>query len=240
MRVAFRSDRGRKRINNEDSVCVDVDSGIFILADGMGGHQAGEVASEIAVRKVHQLVKEKISGSHESPNYRKCLLESFAGTNDALRQAALVDKSLHGMGTTLLVAAVGNGKVNICHVGDSRAYVIRESIRQLTKDQAAGGFLVEYDSWTCEDIDPGPWRVLTQAVGTSEHLTPEFLEMSVQKDDFLLLCSDGLTDMLSDDEISSIFAQCGRDVECLADCLVDAANDNGGHDNISVIVVKFE
>ena len=141
MKAVFRSDTGRKRANNEDSVFMDVHSGIFILADGMGGHQAGEVASEIAVRRACDFVREKVSAPHEHLDYQKCLLESFVKANDAVRQAALTDKSLTGMGTTLLLTVVGNGKAYIGNVGDSRAYLVRESLRQLTKDQTVAAFL---------------------------------------------------------------------------------------------------
>ncbi len=240
MKVAFRSDTGRKRTNNEDSVYVDSDSGIFILADGMGGHRGGEVAGKIAVREAFNCVKEgipKLNGSFSCP---ELLVNAVGAANDAVKEAAIQDSSLSGMGTTLLLSAIVAGKVHICNVGDSRAYLVGESVRQLTKDQTVGAFLLEHNLMDREEIDPGHFHVLIQAVGTAGELKPELIEMNVAKDDILLLCSDGLTDMLSDDEIEAIWAQCSGDVGSMAESLVNAANDNGGYDNISVIIVKFE
>jgi protein phosphatase len=239
MNVAYRSDRGIKRPNNEDSVYVDVESGIFILADGMGGHNAGEVASEMAVQKAYEFIKAKLSGLREPLDYKKCFIEAVTLANDAVRQAGLADRAFHGMGTTLLLAVFEGGRAHLCTVGDSRAYLLNGSIRQLTKDQTVGAFLIEHNLMNFEDIDPSHWHVLIQAVGATEELEPELIEVDLQKDDILLLCSDGLTDMLSDEEITSVFKKCGGDLNLLADSLVSAANGNGGYDNISLIVISL-
>ena len=151
-----------------------------------------------------------------------------------------MDKSLNGMGTTLLLTVVGNGKAYIGNVGDSRAYLVREDLRQLTKDQTVGAFLVEHNLMTDDEIDPGHWHVLIQAVGSAEDLAPELIELSLEIGDILLLCSDGLTDMLSDNEIEDIFAEGNVDLNYLADSLVNAANGNGGLDNISAVIINFE
>lgn len=236
--AAFRSDPGKRRTNNEDSVLSDIESGIFVLADGMGGHQAGEVASDIAVRKAYDFLKEKVSGPGV-PDYRESLLGAFVKANNAVRQASLMDKALTGMGTTLILAVVHDGKCSIGSIGDSRAYLLRESIMQITGDQTVGAFLAQCDGVEEDDIDPAYWHVLTQAVGANPDLEPELIEMSLKNDDILILCSDGLSDMLSDDEIKAVCGRCGGDVDCIADSLVSAANDNGGFDNISLIAVKF-
>lgn len=239
MEAAFRSDKGRIRANNEDSVIIDAPAGIFLLADGMGGHRGGEVASDIAVRKSFSSLKAKLSRPDNHSDFRKYLLESFMEAHRAVKDAARENRSLAGMGTTLLVMVVANGLVYIGNVGDSRAYLMRDSLRQLTKDQTVGAFLIEHKLMDYDEIDPGHWHVLTQAVGTAEDLAPEFFETGVLKGNILILCSDGLTDMLSDSAISAVCAQYPEDVELLAESLLAAANDNGGHDNISVVIVKI-
>lgn len=238
MKAAFRSDPGKIRTNNEDCVLIDVEAGIFVLADGMGGHQAGEVASDIAVREAYGHLKEKASATGPA-DYPQCLAGAFLKANEAVRQTALTDRALAGMGTTLLLALVREGKSYIGSIGDSRAYIVRQSIVQLTKDQTVGALLAQRQDIDQKDIDPIYRHALTQAVGINKELEPELIEMSLSKDDILILCSDGLTNMLSDEEIKTVCSLCGGDVNCIADSLVSAANDKGGFDNVSVIAVRF-
>ncbi len=240
MKAVFRTDTGKVRANNEDSVYMDVNLCIFILADGMGGHQSGEVASEIAVREAYQFLSSSVSGTDGQEERARSLREACLVANDAVRQKALTHESLNGMGTTLLQLIIERGRAYISNVGDSRAYLFRESLRQLTKDQTVGAFLVEHSLTDHGDIDPANWHVLTQAVGSAERLEPELIELDIQAGDILLLCSDGLTDMLSDDEIAGILAKYSSVLDVAADRLVGAANDKGGHDNISVILIEIE
>ncbi|MGC9196535.1 MAG: PP2C family protein-serine/threonine phosphatase [Syntrophobacteraceae bacterium] len=238
MKAAFRSDPGRKRANNEDCVFSDVGAGIFILADGMGGHQAGEVASAIAVQEAYAHLKEKAS-PRAVADYRECLRGAFAKAHDTVRQTALGDKALTGMGTTLVLALVRDGIAYIGSIGDSRAYSVRNVIVQLTKDQTVGAMLAARKNLEQNYIDSVYRHMLTQAVGIGNDLKPELIELSLKEEDILLLCSDGLTNMLSDEEIKTVCALCRKDVDCIVDSLVNAANDKGGFDNISLIAIKF-
>ncbi len=240
MKAVCRTDTGKRRANNEDSVYMDVDRGIFILADGMGGHQSGEVASEIAVREAYRVLSDKIPGANGSQGFQGFLREACLRAHESVKQKARSHISFTGMGTTLLQLVIENGNAHICNVGDSRAYLLRDSFQQLTKDQTVGAFLLEYNLMDYEDIDPGHWNVLTQAVGTADGLEPECLELDIRKGDMLLLCSDGLTDMLSNDEIADILAERAAGVDAIADSLVGAANEKGGRDNISVVVIELE
>lgn len=240
MKAVFKSDVGRKREANEDWLQVDEEHGLAILADGMGGHQAGEVASRLAVDEAYGYLTERLDQAHEEKDIAKILVEAVLKAHDAIKEKAKTDLNLMGMGTTLVEMVIKDGTAHICHVGDSRAYHMRDRIQQITKDQTLGDYLVEHNMMKREEVPLQKWHTLTQAVGTSDHLVPERNQIALQAGDLFLLCSDGLTDMLTDEEIEGTIQQHKDHLDKAADALIEEANNKGGRDNISVVLVQYD
>ena len=240
MKVAYKSDKGKKRKNNEDNVYVDIERGIFLLADGMGGHQAGEVASEVAIQEAYSHIKEKVNKVRSVKGIARLLVEALFKAHDAIKEKAKTDFDLMGMGTTLVETIIKGNKAYISHTGDSRVYLLQSSImKQITNDQTMGNYLVSYNIMKPEDVPPSKWHTLTQAVGLSESLVPELNQIELKKGDSILLCTDGLTDMLTDKEIEKIILKNKDDVETTVNVLIKEANKKGGVDNITVILVRI-
>jgi serine/threonine protein phosphatase PrpC len=264
--VAYLSDVGLKRTNNEDYLLVDEDRNIFILADGMGGHQAGEVASKIAVESAYTYLKDGLEGDGKEKTTFELLTESIFHAHEAIKEKAKADLKLLGMGTTLIVMLIKENIASICHVGDSRVYhipertvdgegagsvnagagvasvndneIIDNEIIQVTRDHTMGDYLVRQKLIRLEDIPPFEWHILTQAVGVSEDLVPEPDVVKLDPGDILLLCSDGLNTMLTDSEIYEVVTRHRGHVKEAAQALVDEANQKGGLDNITVILIE--
>ena len=240
MKVAYKTDIGKKRTHNEDSILVDEPMHIFLLADGMGGHQAGEVASYLAVKECYAWLKENIDKTRNIGDVSNLLVESLLKAHHLVKAGSATDIHLAGMGTTLIQMFVIANNAHICHVGDSRAYLIRNGIKQITQDHTSEMYFVK-EGIAVEGVLPvQKMRVLTQAVGGQATLIPEVKQVKLNPRDILLLCSDGLTDMLSDDEIESIIQKYRDDLPVTADNLIHGANDKGGIDNISVILMEYE
>jgi PPM family protein phosphatase len=239
MKVAHKTDVGKRREGNEDYLLVDGDRNLFLLADGMGGHQAGEVASEMAVREAHAYIAQALGEKENQDRVSKTLSKALFKAHDAILEKAKTDLALTGMGTTLVVLAIEDNQAFICHVGDSRAYLLRDAIEQITEDHTVGTYLVKQGIMTREKVPPQKWHTLTQALGASPDLVPEIHQMDLKEGDTLLLCSDGLTDMLSDQEILEIVKKYNSNVEKAANALVKAANKHGGRDNISIVLVRI-
>jgi serine/threonine protein phosphatase PrpC len=248
--VGWGIDKGKERSNNEDSLAaVTVNQaseteqqsvGIYAVADGMGGHQAGEVASKLAVRTaLRQLVGDVTESDGDLPeNYQNWLKSAVALANQMVHNKG---KEAHrSMGTTLVMAVVVGHDVRIVNVGDSRAYLISpDGIRQITKDHSLVQMLVDAGAITPEQAAEHPQRnVLTQSIGTQPEVTIDAFQENLDENESLLLCSDGLWEMLSDDKIKEIvLAAKTPDEACQA--LVDAANSAGGHDNIAAVLVRL-
>ncbi len=232
------SNPGLVRKNNEDCIVADDGLGIYLLADGMGGHNAGEVASELAVRTANTHLTERLvsAADNEVPGI---LSEAMKVAHDAVNAKAKTDLSLMGMGTTLVEVVVRNDKAFICHAGDSRAYLYSNTLQRLTRDHTMGDHLLENNLLPRERIPEKQWHMLTQAVGVGDSPVPDIKQIELASGDMLLLCSDGLTDMLTDAEIESIIACDNADLNNITQGLVDAANNKGGRDNISVVLVKI-
>jgi protein phosphatase len=240
--------KGQVRDSNEDSLgAVKVNQagndktesvGLYVVADGMGGHQAGEVASQLAV---HTVIREFMAElSYDMPeNYQKWLKSAVAIANQMILNRGQEDHV--EMGTTLVMAVVVGSNVHIVNVGDSRAYLISESgIRQLTKDHTFVQKLVEVGAITPEQAIDHPHRnILTQAVGTTEDITIDLFNEKLQENDYLLLCSDGLWDELSNQEIWQIVMSADS-AQAACQALVDATNAAGGRDNIAIVLVKLK
>jgi len=248
----YLSNPGLVRKNNEDYILVDDSLGIYLLADGMGGHNAGEVASELAVKIANVYLVERLSSASDN-EIPGILLEVVKAAHEAINAKAKTDLSLLGMGTTLVEVVVRNNKAFICHAGDSRAYLYRDTLQRLTRDHTMGDHLLENNILPRERIPEKQWHTLTYAVGVGDPLVPDIKQIELASGDMLLLCSDGLTDMLTDAEIEALIAGGGdastpyprqrgtsgnADLKNVSQGLVDAANSKGGRDNISVVVVR--
>ena len=240
MKVAYKTDVGKKRTHNEDSILVDEPLHIFLLADGMGGHKAGEVASDLAVKESYAWLKENIGKARNIGDVSNLLVESLLKAHRTVKARATTDINLAGMGTTFIQMLVVGNNAHICHVGDSRAYHLGSEIKQITQDHTSEMYFVKNGALEEGYLPVQKMRVLTQAVGGQATLIPEVKQVKLNPKDILLLCSDGLTDMLSDIEIESVIQKYRDNLPVAADNLILEANDKGGIDNISVILVEYE
>ncbi|OGU12631.1 MAG: hypothetical protein A2075_04860 [Geobacteraceae bacterium GWC2_58_44] len=256
MRSACKSDRGVVRENNEDFVLADETNGIFLLADGMGGGPAGEVASELAVTTAHLLLMRYLpdvapgfplptppppgeGAPTKTGGIGRILAEALAAAHSAVAKRALGDPALEGMGTTLEMVVVRGAEAILCHVGDSRVYLFRQgALRQVTTDDNYAALLAQSRMVPAGGIPSRFRHILTQAVGVSDELIPEIRTVELKPGDLLLICSDGVTEALRDQEIEALMGQNRTDLDAVANSLVRAAIDNGGPDNVSVIVVE--
>ncbi|MBI1921660.1 MAG: serine/threonine-protein phosphatase [Geobacter sp.] len=236
MKSAWGSDTGKVRENNEDSVMVDDERGLFLLADGMGGLRAGEVASALAVRTVHEwLVEHHLTQAAEmdiAPLLNNAALEA----HKAILADAAANPEHAGMGTTLEIVTVREGWAFMSHVGDSRVYHMRERLRQVTRDHNMAGRL-RAQGVAEEMINPYFRHILTQALGGVEELTPDIEIIDLRGGDILLLCSDGLNEMLDDGEIGEILRD-RSDITSAVHSLIDKALAAGGVDNVSAVLVE--
>ena len=245
------TDVGKKRKGNEDSLFANAEQGLFVVADGMGGHAAGEVASKVAVDSINEFVvltagDEEITwpfGLDENMSYDGNRLKTaIRFANRKVLEATRERSEYEGMATTVAAVLVDGESANIGHVGDSRVYLLRDGkIEQLTSDH----------SWVNEQIQSGvisadqarshPLRnVVTRALGGKPDLQVDMMVHKAKAGDLLLLCSDGLTTMLADEEIVKVTAEAGADLEKVAKALVAAANAHGGEDNITVLLLRFD
>lgn len=240
MQVFAKTDIGKARKTNEDFYYVSKPEDkikLFILADGMGGYSAGEVASQMAVKTVKEYIYKHFEKNNDTQEkIENLLIDSIEYANNVIYKKAESKKELNGMGTTLDVCLIYNNKVYIGHVGDSRVYRIRKDfMRKLTKDHSYVQTLIEDGKITKEEAFNHPKKnMLTKALGCMEKIEPDVYTKTFIKDDIILMSSDGLTNMVREDEISNIIKQ---DKENATESLVKRANDNGGYDNITVVII---
>jgi len=229
------TDVGLRRSNNEDSVFADINSGLFIVADGMGGHAAGEVASCMAVETICQ----QLPALEAAVDPATCLQEAFICASRSIRQVAAAETIKKGMGTTLSVLYIAGDSVHLAHVGDSRIYRLRRTkLEQLSIDHSLVAEQMRQGIISPEEARTSQLRnILLQAVGLEDKVDVFLLRQPLRDGDLFLLCSDGLSDMLDDEQICSILRQ-EHSVERTARALVEAAKAAGGRDNIGVVVVK--
>lgn len=243
MRVFGLSDKGKKRILNEDSFFVhsysDKKVAFGAVCDGMGGANAGEVASGTAI----DIIREKIDALGVPPKkiqWTKIIRDIVAAANNAIFEKSSEDISLLGMGTTFIGFICSENKAVIANVGDSRAYLISEDeIKQISKDHSLVNELVEKGEISAEQANNHPNKnVITRALGVDSTVECDVFEVSVSKGQHILLCSDGLTEDVSEPEIHFEINN-GNSVEEKCKSLIDIANSRGGHDNITVVIVEF-
>jgi len=227
---------GLVRKQNEDSLCAVPRLALFAVADGMGGHLAGEVASRMALESV---IRQMESG--DRADVVQNLLEGVRRANSDIYDASRDDGACRGMGTTLTAALILAGELVLAHVGDSRAYVIRGAeIFPLTEDHSLVQEMIRNGGITREQARDHPHRnVLTRALGTDPLVDVDLIRINLQKGDTLLLCTDGLYGLVGDHEILDLVRSAGDPDRAVRD-LVDEALKRGGNDNISVIVVEID
>jgi serine/threonine protein phosphatase PrpC len=246
--IASRSDTGRVRSHNQDNIGQDSALGVVALADGMGGHASGDVASTIAIDAVLQHLKSvipnvapgEIDAATGYASESLAVRQAIINANAIIYAAAEAQPAHQGMGTTLVVAIFYNNHLAVGHVGDSRLYRFRnDRLEQITVDHSLVQTLVDKGLCTQEQARTSPNKnLLTRAVGTGLTVNVDVYEHMVAPDDIYLVCSDGLNDMIDDAGISQIISTFGADLERTAEQLIVRANENGGKDNISVILVR--
>ena len=240
MKTYFITDQGQVRSINEDAGGVFYNGAgqvLAVVADGMGGHQAGEVASGLAVQTVEEKWKEigHVSDADTAAVWLKSVLRE---ANDAIFQRSREKDALEGMGTTVVLAVCSDEFVSIAHVGDSRAYLVEDGhLKRLTRDHSLVDELLRTGQITEQDAEEHPRKnVLLKALGTEEKTAPDVNSISWQKSNSLLLCSDGLTNKINDEELQDLF-QAYDNHETLAKELAHIANERGGEDNITLTIV---
>jgi len=231
-----RSDQGMVRASNEDSFVADDQSRTFLVADGMGGHAAGEKASEIAAGTV----REMLSGESIS-NREQQLLHAVQEANTRVYETQKREPEYRGMGSTLTVLALTDDRYFLAQVGDSRAYLYRDkNLNQLSRDHSVVWPLYEKGFITKDDISRHPQKnLITRSIGTHPEVEADIQSGALVEGDAFLLCSDGLTDVLSDQDILKIFSDVPKNPQEISDRLIEDANSGGGPDNITVVVVRI-
>lgn len=236
MRVAWKTDKGKRKSVNEDAVLIDKNAGLYLLADGMSGPRAGRVASRLAVRKAHAFLLERSANTPDA-DILSLLTQALEHAHGVVQRASLKRGALSGMGTTLIVLCIRNDAAYFSHVGDSRAYLFRQgTLEQITSDHTTG-YGIDQDVMLRELFFYHKVRVLSQALGPSKSVVCDCRSIDLLPGDMILLCSDGLTDMLSDGAIEEMLKVHGDDIEKTSSLLVEAANRMGGKDNISLVLI---
>lgn len=248
LEIVTSSNPGMVRSNNEDAVMANTECGFAVLADGMGGYNAGEVASGMATTMLGaELPKAFIERDPSSVvggrSWAEVTLETLMGlVNSAIYQSSQTQPQYAGMGTTLVVAVFHDNKVTVGHIGDSRMYRLRgEDFQQITRDHSLLQEQLDAGLITPEQARHSQNKnLVTRAVGIDPEVVAEIHDHAVMSGDVYLLCSDGLNDMVEDDEIAMTLGALSANLELCAMQLIQMANDNGGRDNVSVILVKVK
>ncbi|MBY0577568.1 MAG: Stp1/IreP family PP2C-type Ser/Thr phosphatase [Burkholderiales bacterium] len=250
LEIASQSDAGRVRSHNEDSIACDPAMGLVVLADGMGGYNAGEVASGIAVTLISSGMKEVLKridpARKDAKNGERfgsrMLRDQVIAANSAIFNAAQSKPEYAGMGTTLVAALFYDDRVSVAHLGDSRMYRLRgEQLDLLTHDHSFLQEQLDRGVLTPEEARVSKHKnIVTRALGVEQDVEVEVGSFDILPEDIYLLCSDGLNDMLEDEEIRFAVHTLRSNLKLAANQLVELANDNGGRDNISVILVKVK
>ena len=228
----------RRKVNQDYVYCSDVSIGslpnLFMVADGMGGHKAGEFASKCCVESIVENVEHSALKSPVS-----ILEDAIAKANSTVLNISNSKKEYEGMGTTLVVATIINKVLHVANIGDSRLYLIRDDVTQITEDHSLVETMVKQGQIMPEDAKHHPNKnIITRALGTNPEVKADFFEVNLEENDVILLCSDGLTNMVDDSEIRKIVKE-NSDVEISSLRLIEQANQNGGIDNIGIVMVQI-
>lgn len=239
MKSFSKTDVGVKRTMNQDSMfCCDSPVGsfqnLFIVADGMGGHKAGDYASRLCIESMVSMIK----GS-DSKTPVTLFEEAITYANRMVYQAALEKKEYEGMGTTMVACTLQGDTLYVANIGDSRLYLLRNELQQITTDHSLVEEMVKIGNITESEARVHPQKnIITRALGIDEMVQADYFELQVQPDDVILLCSDGLTNMVEDDDIEYIIHH-KSSLEEAGNTLIDKANINGGSDNITAVLVEI-
>jgi len=243
-----KTDQGKKRPNNEDAFLADDGLGLYAVADGIGGHEGGEVASRMTLATLSEVLHNEFASDRGAPasrispdtdQYLSALRNAVTLANTIILQASAQNPGLASMGTTVTVVFLRSRTAILAHVGDSRAYLFRDgTLKQLTEDhsfvaeQIRAGLISPEQAWM------SPYRhIITRSVGIRSDVHADLGTFEVKQNDTLLLCTDGLTEMVRDDDIARILGS--ETPPAAAESLIRRANDNGGVDNITVVVVRI-
>ena len=238
LRAGMLSDPGRARDHNEDASLVDLERALFAVADGVGGQPAGDVAARVTIERLPAHLDRAFDGNSDDTG--GAISRAVLDLSEAVQAEAATDPELEGMAATLVMALVDGAVAHVAHVGDSRAYLARGGqLEQLTDDHSLAAELVQNGVLSADEASNHPFaHSITQAIGLPNPLQPSVRPVELSPGDRLLLCSDGLTDMVDDDGIAAILtADADPDATCRR--LVDAANAAGGKDNVTVVVVDY-
>lgn len=235
--LGIETDVGNKRSFNEDSVGYyeDENFGIYIVADGMGGHNAGEVASKLA----KDVLLSYVLNHRDEESPEEILNEALQNANRRIYKEGLLNEECNGMGTTITAALLRENELTVVNVGDSRAYVLKDDeLVKVTKDHSLVQELLDNGTITKEEAKNHPNKnVITRAVGTNPVVKADYYELDIREVSKVLLCSDGLTNEVTEEEILNVIKSDNKD-QCLQ--LINMSKENGGRDNISVIIFKGE
>lgn len=231
------SDKGLKREGNQDSFLIDDRLGVFVVADGVGGHFGGEVASALAVETVREVVSHPKAVEFKP---KEVLVQAYEEASHRIFDRSTNDPKLNGMGTTMVMSYVRDNKIFIGNVGDSRCYLYRKPfVWQLTEDHSLVNEQIRLGMMTEEQARKVIGKnVITRSVGFERDVFPDILEREISSGDVFLFCSDGLTGMVPDDEMMSIFNS--NPVEKVVPIMIQRALEHGGDDNVTVLVLHFQ
>lgn len=238
MRSSGKTDTGCKRSNNQDSIFfsdkpVGPLANLYIVADGMGGHRAGDMASHMAIDITVDFIKKS---TLENPI--AILKRAMIFANNEIYKASNNDPDLNGMGTTMVAAVIQDDRLYVANVGDSRLYLVGDDIKQITMDHSLVEELIRNGELERKKGRNHPEKnIITRAMGSKDEVIPDFFEIDYDPKDKILLCSDGLSNMVEDDEIRDIVVD-HINLDSIADALIERANYYGGSDNISVVIIS--
>lgn len=234
LRGVGRTDVGVQRTQNEDAMYFDDFLGVYVVCDGMGGHASGQVASDLAIRTIVHSLK---TGDPPPAPGQDPMSAAMRAANAAVFQRAQMDASCHGMGTTAVGLRAEEGVFHICHCGDSRAYLLRHGqFHQLTRDHSLRNLYQDRPDLVGQ-LGPATSNVIIRAIGLDAAVEIEHNQVAIEHGDLYLLCCDGLSDLVDDWMIREIVTS-GESLEAMAENLIRAANNNGGTDNITVVLVQ--
>lgn len=236
VRMVTATDVGLQRKNNEDACATNEEAGYCVVADGMGGHLGGEIASGIAIESVEEAFKDRVRGKQGERADAELLSRSIKAANKEIYKRGNSDAALKNMGTTIVAAAFDQDYIVTANVGDSRIYRVREGeFEQLTEDHSWVGELRKKNLISDEDARSHPLKnIITRALGMEPTVEVDVKWEKVRQGDLYLLCTDGLTDLVADSEISSMLKSADVTLDDIAHMLIDAANNAGGTDNITI------
>lgn len=250
MKACSITDTGQTRHMNQDYVfCEEKNVGslpnLFIVADGMGGHNAGDYASRFCVEAFVQRIKTEYDDDAVKDHLTNertpigMISDALQHTNRLLLDEAKSNEEFQGMGTTFVVATIFDSVMYVANIGDSRLYVIKETMEQITCDHSLVQEMVNNGELDPKEAKNHPNKnIITRAIGASTKVIPDYFEVELQKGDLVLMCSDGLTNMLDDEDIMRIIKEYSDNLDAAVKYLVETANGNGGKDNISVIIIE--